>query len=162
MSSEQARDADTLDIGIWQGVHDGVMGGVSSGRVVAARDGLRFEGVISLENNGGFASVRRVIEQDLSSTRGVRLELRGDGRRYQFRLRPDDRPDAIAWRVHFDTGPDWQTLEFEWPDFEPVFRGRPVPQAGPVAPAEIRQIGFMLADGRAGPFGLEIRSLEFF
>lgn len=43
----------------WQAVNDGVMGGVSDGRFKITADGtLEFFGTLSLENNGGFASVR--------------------------------------------------------------------------------------------------------
>jgi monofunctional biosynthetic peptidoglycan transglycosylase len=122
---------------------------------------LRFEGELSLENNGGFASVRRSIVDDLSESTGVRLEIRGDGRTYQFRLRQDDRFDGIAWRAEFTTSGDWQTIVLSFDQFIPVFRGRQVPDAGPVEPAAIRQIGFMLADKTPGSFSLEIRSIEF-
>jgi hypothetical protein len=148
--------------GPWQAVNDGVMGGVSSGRMVAAEESLRFEGVLSLENNGGFASVRRVIDADLSAAGRVRLHLRGDGRTYQFRLRLDERWDGVAWRAEFPTSGEWQTVELSFDEFAPVFRGRRVPDAGPVVPANIRQIGFMVADKTAGPFALDIRVIEFF
>jgi monofunctional biosynthetic peptidoglycan transglycosylase len=152
-----------LDLALdpWQAVNDGVMGGVSAGRMVASEQGLRFEGVLSLENNGGFASVRRAVETDLSGAVGVRLRLRGDGRTYQFRLRLDDRWDGTAWRAQFPTRGEWQTVELAFAEFVPVFRGRRVPDAGPVVPANIRQIGFMLADKTAGPCALEIGSIEF-
>jgi len=44
---------------LWQAVNDGVMGGVSQGRfrITDART-MEFSGNLSLENNGGFASVR--------------------------------------------------------------------------------------------------------
>jgi monofunctional biosynthetic peptidoglycan transglycosylase len=43
----------------WQAVNDGVMGGVSEGRFkITERQTLQFYGTLSLENNGGFASVR--------------------------------------------------------------------------------------------------------
>ncbi len=145
----------------WRAVNDGVMGGVSDGRMVAADQGLRFEGELSLENNGGFASVRRPIDADLSASTGVRLRLRGDGRTYQFRLRLDDRWDGVAWRAEFGTTGKWQSIELPFDEFTPVFRGRPVPGAGPVVAADIRQIGFMLADKTAGPFALEILAIEF-
>ena len=45
----------------WRAVNDSVMGGVSMGRMVKAEDTLRFDGELSLENNGGFASVRRQV-----------------------------------------------------------------------------------------------------
>jgi monofunctional biosynthetic peptidoglycan transglycosylase len=137
------------------------MGGLSSGRMVQTTEGLRFEGELSLENNGGFASVRRPIEKTLATATGARLAVRGDGRTYQFRLRQDDRFDGIAWRAEFLTGSDWQTVELSFDEFIPVFRGRPVAGAGAVEPAAIRQIGFMLADRAPGPFALEIQSIAF-
>ena len=152
-----------LDLALapWQAVNDGVMGGVSVGRMVATERSLRFEGELSLENNGGFASVRRAIDLDLSRAGAVRLRLRGDGRRYQFRLRLDDRWDGIAWRAEFRTNGEWQTIELPFDDFEPVFRGRRVPDAGPLEPARIRQVGFMLADRTAGAFALDIGAIGF-
>jgi len=147
--------------GPWLAINDGVMGGISSGRMVQSGDVLRFEGSLSLENNGGFASVRRPIEEDLAKTTRVQLKVRGDGRTYQFRLRQDDGFDGVAWRAEFSTDGNWQTVNLVFEEFVPVFRGRQVPDAGPVAPAAIRQIGFMLADRKPGPFALEIRSITF-
>lgn len=150
-----------LEVGPWQAINDGVMGGVSRGRMTATADGLRFEGELSLENNGGFASVRRLVEDDFSAASGVRLRIKGDGRTYQFRLRLDGRFDGVAWRAEFPGSDDWQTIDLPFHEFEPVFRGRLVPDAGPVTPADIRQVGFMLADKTPGPFALEIRAIEF-
>ena len=151
----------TLNLQPWQAVNDGVMGGVSTGRMVAGNDGLRFEGDLSLENNGGFASVRRLLAEDLAGSTRVRLQVRGDGRDYQFRIRQDNGFDGVAWRHVFSTNESWQTVELPFEDFEPVFRGRPVPQAGPVDASRIRQIGFLIADKNPGPFELEIRAIEF-
>ena len=145
----------------WQAINDGVMGGISTGRMLPTSDGLRFEGELSLEFNGGFASARRRVDDDLSSATGVRLRLRGDGRSYQFRLRLDGGHDGIAWRAEFPTSGNWQTIELAFADFAPVFRGRQVPGAGPVVAADIRQAGFMLADRTAGPFRLDIGFIEF-
>ena len=64
-------------------------------------------------------------------------------------------------RAEFPTTGEWQTVQLSFDQFIPVFRGRLVPQAGPVVPAAIRQVGFMLADKNPGPFALEIRSIEF-
>ncbi len=145
----------------WRAVNDGVMGGISAGRMVETEAGLSFEGELSLENNGGFASVRRLVRQDLAEARRVRIEVRGDGRSYQARFRQDGRFDGVAWRAMFKSTGSWQTVELAFGAFEPVFRGRRVPQAGPLVAADIRQFGFMLADGKPGPFRLEIRSIQF-
>src|SRR6476646_2092127 len=43
----------------WQTINDGVMGGVSEGKFkITDKKALEFFGTLSLENNGGFASVR--------------------------------------------------------------------------------------------------------
>ena len=43
----------------WKIVDDVVMGGVSSGKISINEDGHgQFEGTVSLENNGGFSSLR--------------------------------------------------------------------------------------------------------
>ena len=151
-----------MDSGPWWSINDGVMGGLSSGQISRSDEGLVFSGELSLENNGGFASVRRPVDADLTAAKGVRLRLRGDGRGYQFRLRLDGDFDGIAWRAEFDTGGQWQTIELPFGLFEAVFRGRRVVDAGPVVPARIRQIGLMLADRQAGAFRLEIAAIEFY
>lgn len=145
----------------WRPVNDGVMGGISSGGMIQDGDKLVFSGELSLENNGGFASVRRFVDQDLSGASKVRIEVRGDGREYQFRIRQSKRSDAVAWRAMFFAKDDWQTIEIALNQFVPVFRGRMVARAGPVVPSDIQQIGFLLADKNAGPFELEIRQIAF-
>jgi len=153
----------SLDMNLepWLAVNDGVMGGVSAGRMSETADGLVFEGVLSLENNGGFASVRRLVGADVAEASGVRIRVRGDGRRYQLRFRQGRRFDGVAWRAFFDTDGAWLTVSLDFDDFEPVFRGRRVPEAGPLQAANVSQIGFMLADGNPGPFRLEIESIGF-
>lgn len=151
-----------LDPGPWRSINDDVMGGVSTSRIVKTADCMSFEGQLSLENNGGFASVRRPIDEDLSTAAGVQLQVRGDGRTYQFRLRQDGGFDGVAWRAEFSTRTDWQTVVLPFDEFVPVFRGRRVPGAGPVTPEAIRQIGFMLADKTPGAFALAIRLIGFY
>jgi len=67
----------------WMSINDVVMGGVSTGRLEATgNDTVAFTGLVSLENGGGFASVRsRPREQDLRRYSGLELRIRGDGRR---------------------------------------------------------------------------------
>lgn len=150
-----------MDIEPWRAINDGVMGGLSAGGMQQSDEGLKFTGKLSLENNGGFSSVRRPVNQDLSNTTMVRIQVRGDGRDYQFRIRQNTGFDGIAWSSLFSTSDQWQTIDLALDQFIPVFRGRTVPQAGPVIPAGIQQIGFLLADKNAGRFELEIRRIDF-
>jgi monofunctional biosynthetic peptidoglycan transglycosylase len=145
----------------WQTVHDGVMGGISTGEVKQVDDVLLFSGELSLENNGGFASVRRLINADLSDCELVRLLVRGDGRSYQFRFRTDTNFDGLSWRFVFPTSSLWSTVDIPFAGFDPVFRGRKIEGAGPLDTGRISQIGFLLADGIPGPFQLEIRAIDF-
>ncbi len=147
------------EAGDWFIVNDGVMGGVSSSTMQNTSDGTGvFAGELSLENNGGFASVRTAMEvSDLSRFAGLTLRVRGDGRRYQVRLRVDDRFDGIAYRAEFDTKPDeWTTVALPFASFVPTYRGYVPPGAPPLDPDAVRQFGFLIADKQEGPFRLEI------
>ncbi len=143
----------------WFVVNDGVMGGISSSTLEVSSDGTGvFAGDLSLENNGGFASVRTYLEgYDLSTFAGLVLRVRGDGRRYQVRLRTDDRFDGVAYQAEFDTDPDaWITVALPFAAFAPTFRGYVPANAPPLEPGAIRQLGFLIADKREGTFRLEI------
>lgn len=145
--------------GEWMVVNDVVMGGVSRSdiRRTDRRTGV-FEGVLSLENNGGFASVRTVVgRRDLSSYTGLEIRVRGDGRTYQLRLRTNDRFDGIAYRAHFHTRDgEWITTRIPFDDFRPTYRGRILNDAPPLDVSRVYQVAFMLADKRPGAFSLEI------
>jgi NADH dehydrogenase [ubiquinone] 1 alpha subcomplex assembly factor 1 len=150
-----------MDAGPWREINDSVMGGVSSSAVQNEAGVLVFSGTLSLENRGGFASARRPVETPPADTDRIQMEVRGDGRRYQFRIRQDDRFDGVAWSQSFVAERDWQTISLPLSGFVPVFRGTRVTGAGPVEATRIRQVGLMLADKTPGPFRLEIRSIEF-
>ena len=145
----------------WRITNDGVMGGLSRSAVHTADGTLVFEGELSRENNGGFASVLGELDAPLHPFRGVRLTVAGDGRRYQVRLRSDDDARGIAWRAEFEAGPEPRRITLTPRDFEPVFRGRPVADAPALSEVTIRQFGFMLAGGEAGRFRLAVENVEF-
>ncbi len=143
----------------WSAVDDVVMGGVSRSdlRLTDSNTGL-FTGALSLENNGGFASVRTAVEPLVApAPDGLELRVRGDGRIYQLRLRTDDRFDGIAYRAEFQTTPGtWTVLRIPFDAFAATFRGRGVPDAPPLDTTGVTQLSFMVADGNPGPFSLEI------
>lgn len=155
---------DLVDFGVsehfeWYEINDTVMGGVSqSGIRPTDRGTAVFAGELSLDNNGGFASVRTLAgRHDLSSSAGFEIRMRGDGRTYQLRVRTDDRFDGIAYRVDLETTDgEWTTVRIRFDEFLPTFRGRVPSGAPPLDTTSIRQIGLMLADKRPGPFSLQI------
>lgn len=143
----------------WNIVNDGVMGGLSSSDLHLTDSGTGlFSGLVSLENNGGFASIRATFQSmDLSAYQRVRLRVRGDGRSYQLRFRLSSSFDGVSYTSAFDTRPgEWMEVDLPFETFQPTFRGR-VPQgAGPFDPAKVQQMGVLIGDKKEGPFKLEI------
>jgi hypothetical protein len=143
----------------WAIVNDGVMGGRSESSLRLTDEGTAiFAGVLSLENNGGFASTRALLDtMDLGGFTGLAVRVKGDGRSYELRLRMEPNFDGIAYRAEFGTTQgEWTEVFLPFSAFQPSFRGR-VPRGAPALDlTSIRQIGFLLGDGVEGPFELEI------
>ncbi len=146
----------------WVAVNDGVMGGRSRGGPAIEDGVLVFSGVLSLENNGGFSSVRTVDRAfDLGAGRELVLRVRGDGRRYQLRLATDARWRGltVSWAGDFDTvAGQWTEVRVPLATLRPTVRGLDL-QGPPMDPSRVREIGLMIADKREGPFRLEVESI---
>lgn len=143
----------------WLVINDGVMGGVSSSRFTSGESGFAtFTGELSLENNGGFASVRAPLTPGaLEKRAALLLRVRGDGRTYQVRLRTDRRFDGISYMARFETAnEEWQEVRLPLDRFQPTFRGRRPAGAPPLSPEAVQQIGLLLADGTPGEFRLDV------
>jgi NADH dehydrogenase [ubiquinone] 1 alpha subcomplex assembly factor 1 len=143
----------------WRIVNDVVMSGVSQSEIIITDDSTAiFQGMLSLENNGGFASVRtNPTDYQLTGYAIITARVRGDGRTYQLRLRTDDRFDGISYQSEFQTvDGEWIAVELPFGEFVATFHGRRVPDAPVLDPGKIRQIGFLIADKKEGPFRLEI------
>jgi monofunctional biosynthetic peptidoglycan transglycosylase len=146
----------------WAAVNDGVMGGLSRSGFEQTEEGAVFTGTLSLENNGGFASIRFANPSpDLRGFDTLVLRVRGDGRSYQLRLRDDRRFDGVAWAAPFETvAGDWQEIRLPLEGFTPTFRGRVVTGAGELRLDRVYQITLMLADKNSGAFRLELGDLR--
>ena len=145
----------------WVIVNDTVMGGRSAARVEVSDNRLYFFGLLSLENNGGFASTRRIGDpQNWQSSHPLKVKLKGDGRAYQLRIRTNRGFDGVAYVANFQTNAEHQVVEFSEADFSPQWRGRLVRNAPDLDFADIRQIGVMLADKSPGTFKLELSAIS--
>jgi hypothetical protein len=149
----------------WYIINDGVMGGISRSEIIFSESGTAvFQGTVSLEHNGGFASTRSGPRSyKIGEYSGLLLQIRGDGKDYQLRLRTDSRFDGISYRYRFTTQPETvQTIRAEFTDFEPVFRGRVMDGAEPLSPENIQQLGFLIADKQSGTFRIEVDWIKAF
>jgi monofunctional biosynthetic peptidoglycan transglycosylase len=143
----------------WVAVNDGVMGGRSRGGPEVAGGVLRFSGVLSLENNGGFSSARTLGRDfDFSGADALVLRVRGDGRRYQLRLATDAsyRGITVSWGSEFPTvAGQWTEVRVPLAELRPSVRGVAL-QGPPMDPSRVRELGLLLGDKREGPFQLEV------
>ena len=147
----------------WQNVNDGVMGGVSEGKFkITDKKTLEFFGTLSLENNGGFASVRTKAKKlGLEKGDTVVAKVRGDGREYTLNLYLNKPLIAFSYRATVQTKKDeWIEVKVPLDKFEATSFGRVIKDAGAVNPEEVNALGFMLSDKKAGPFKMEIESIE--
>ncbi len=146
----------------WQAIDDRVMGGISRSKLRHDPAGHAvFEGTVSLERNGGFASVRSSPgDRGLAAAEACLIELRGDNKQFKLSLLTGDGFDSLNYQASFaPKGTDWQTLQLLLADFRASFRGREVTDAPPLDPARIRQVGLMIAARQAGAFALDIRRI---
>lgn len=144
----------------WEVVNDGVMGGLSQRSVVMSESGtMVFRGVLSLENNGGFSSVRSgQVSMDLSEATGIVLRVRGDGRTYQFRLMTDARVRnrRVTFMAPFQTKVgEWAEVQMPFKAFAGTWRGERISEAL-LDPSKIEGFGIQLADKKPGVFSLEV------
>lgn len=142
----------------WYTVDDNVMGGISNSIVgIVEPDILGFAGTMSLENNGGFASVRSDWQtMDLTDSDGILLRVLGDGNNYRLRIRTTTTERNISYNALFATTPgQWQTVYVPYAKMVPTYFGY-VMDVGPLDKANIGSFGFMLSDDQPGEFELYV------
>ena len=144
----------------WRVVDDGVMGGLSKGKIEISKDGiLNFYGNLSLDNNGGFSSLRTSkMNLNLSGAEGLVARVKGDGRTYQMRFNTDARfrGREVSFKSDFETKKNqWIEIKVPFEDFSGSFRGMNLKKEK-FDPAKIQRIGLLLGDKKAGPFELQV------
>lgn len=148
----------------WMSVNDSVMGGRSQGGISFTEDALVFQGNLSLENNGGFSSIRTNWgNYDLSKYKKIIIRVQGDGRKYGFVLSTASRFYLPNHKFEFSGKKgEWTTIEMPLKDFHEEVMGR---KTGDLIQEETLQriirMGIILADKQAGSFKLEIDYMEF-
>lgn len=144
----------------WQVLNDVVMGGRSQANFGVNNQGFaEFSGHVSLENNGGFSSVKYPLSPiNITNFNKLVIKIKGDNKRYQLRLKTN-KLDAHSYITYFETSGLWQELEFLFADFYPTYRGRRLEL--PNFPGEqMEELGFMIANKKAQDFKLEIAQIR--
>lgn len=142
----------------WQAVNDGVMGGRSEGRFkINEHKHMEFFGNLSLENNGGFTSVRaRGSDLGLKPGDVIVARVLGDGREYTLNLYAQSNLGGYSFRQPFKTNKDeWIEVKFPVDKFVATWRGQVFPNEK-LDPSQVAGMGFLLGDKKPGPFKLEV------
>jgi hypothetical protein len=148
--------------GRWRITNDGVMGGLSNGEMTIAQDHGIFSGSISLDNNGGFSSVFRAVDNLPQSYKKLVINIEGDGQAYQLRLIIYVNGYRLAYKHDFKTVANKRENHiFELADFKATFRGRAIPNAPILNSEDIREVGFLMTKKVPGQFALSIFTLSF-
>ena len=152
---------DSPDLG-WYIQNDNVMGGQSQGRFKVASGELIFSGNTNTDG-GGFSSIRtHPLQLDLSDRSGIRVKVKGDGRRYTWHLQTDARwrGRSVNYWADFNTSMDEVvSVDIPFTSFVPQFRGFKLD--GPeLNTRQITQLGLYIYDKNDGPFELVLLSVE--
>ncbi|MBB4078523.1 hypothetical protein GGR28_001136 [Lewinella aquimaris] len=145
----------------WRVVDDIVMGGRSEGHFAITKEKHgRYFGKVSLDNGGGFSSVRHafVPSVDTSTNSRVLLRLKGDGSPYQFRVRPTAE-QKYSYTYAFPTTGDWEVIDIPFSAMYPVYRGNRLEQPN-FDGRQIAEIAFLINNGKAQSFQLLLDRIE--
>ena len=163
VSGDVIHDFDREDAARFVTVNDTVMGGRSDARIQVLEGGvLRFSGTLSLENNGGFTSLRsRIASYVIDDSDGIELRVRGDGRTYTFSLDISGVPIPAGgyWQEFTTRAGEWQTVRLPYDDFVPISFGRELKGLPAVTADRIDGVAVYLADKQPGAFAIELDSI---
>ncbi len=144
------------DLQDWYVVDDGVMGGRSQGKFYISSEGFAvFEGIVSMENNGGFSSVRYNMQAiDISEFNTLKIKVKGDGKTFQIRAKTSRR-DYQSYIAYAETTGEWEVLEIKLGDMYPGYRGSRLRMAN--YPGEVMaEFAVLIGNKKAETFKLEI------
>lgn len=144
----------------WAVENDVVMGGNSSSKLERSAEGNAvFKGSVSLENNGGFASLQyHFPTKNIKAYSKAFIRIKGDGKEYQFRIKSNLK-DRASYIYPFKTTGDWQTVEIPLNKMTPTFRGRKLDIPN-FSADELQEVRFLIGNNKAEDFRLEIDKIE--
>ena len=134
----------------WFNLNDTIMGGSSVANCFTKDEGLHMEGVL-IEEGGGFISCKSPYfknELDLSTFKGIKLEIDGFGRIFKLAIScnknyfgiPGLNINRIRWVSLIPTELDSTTLiKIPFREFKPALRAKPVLLPLPLNTSRIRE-----------------------
>lgn len=145
----------------WKVQDDVVMGGRSDSQVAIDDEGhAHFHGHVSLENDGGFASILHTLSTpvDVSGLDHFTVRLKGDGKNYTLRVKTDP-ANQYYFESAFPTSGEWETIEVSFAKMKPVHHGEPVDVPN-FSGDKVTKVQFLIGNGEEEDFTVFIDRIE--
>ena len=147
----------------WELITDNVMGGVSFGKFDFIKDQnenfIRLTGFVSLENNGGFVQIRKLLTKEENRIKdGIKIIARGNNSKYYIHLRT--KYTLLPWQyyqAYFDVTENWKLVTLGLS----AFKGSGIMLPNTIKPEHIKSIA-IVAFGREHKVKLDVNSINFY
>ena len=148
----------------WRIVNDGVMGGLSSSKAVIKDDKIIFSGNVSLENNGGFASLRSPVKDyNFEKFSGIEIKIKGDGKRYSISMKEITYFSGYFYTSSFETNKDeWIVAQIPFNQFKLYYFGKETNSTKKIPLNNIKEISLLIGDKQEGEFKAEIDYIKLY
>lgn len=150
----------------WVLISDNIMGGVTESKLEYTGNSLLLSGSISLENFGGFASIKTQFgKYDLSEFKGVKIRFKSSRQQFAFTLENSQNWTRPNFKGSFSAKEEntWEVATLYFTDFKEYQIGEPT--GNPLNPASLKnmvRLGIITTAKKEGPFTLEVDYVEFF
>lgn len=149
----------------WRIFNDAVMGGLSSSTVSINNEGkILFSGNVSLDNNGGFASLRSPIDNyNFEEYSGIEIRIKGDGKKYSISMKETAYFTGSFYTASFQTAKDeWITIKIPFKSFALYYLGKKVSTNPQIPLNKIKEISLLIGDKQEGIFNAEIDFIKLY
>lgn len=150
--------------GYWYVTNDGVMGGLSEGSAFLTDSSVIFSGDVSLENNGGFSSLRSPYQRyRLNEYEEIELRAKSSGLAFSITFSKSQRFYIPNYKYMLDlNNEEWTVINFKLSDLKEYRLGNAT--GSMIRASDIRNlisISFFNEGKQDGPFTLEIDYIRF-
>lgn len=150
----------------WRVVNDGVMGGLSKSETNLTENTLIFKGKTSLENSGGFASLRTAFNPGKlkgSKTITIRFKSNSINRTFGISLKDKERFYMPYFKHEFSPkNTNWQTLTVNLEDFKPYRMSETYNAKMPLSYLDnVFALVLIISDKKQGDFDIELDYISF-
>ncbi len=148
----------------WLIVNDGIMGGLSSSKAIVKDGKIIFSGNVSLENNGGFASLRSPVKNfNLENFSGIEIKIKGDGKRYSISMKETTYFSGYFYTCSFETKKDeWIVVQIPFNQFKLYYFGKETNSKQKIPLSKIKEISLLIGDKQEGTFEAEIDYIKLY